>query len=179
MLLPVSYSEAPWNILSHSLSNQEAPCCVPRHIAVSQGNRAPVGDLYLPSSPTECLSLRFRAILFTDTLISLISSIQEISIVTEVFWKYLYPKYNRTAIMMRCQGIEEMFGDNRLSGCLPEHPRKLVASFLSPQCRPYLKDWLFLYTDSLKGSCHFRLHKPKLFQNQVLGGKKIEVLLII
>lgn len=105
-----------------------------------QGNRAPVGDLYLPSSPTECLSLRFRAILFTDTLISLISSIQEISIVTEVFWKYLYPKYNRTAIMMRCQGIEEMFGDNRLSGCLPEHPRKLVASFISPQCRPYLKD---------------------------------------
>ena len=176
MLLPASYSEAAWNILSHSLSNQEAPCGMPRHIAISPGNRAPVRDLYLPSSPTERLSLGFRAILFTDTLIS---SIQEIRIVTEVFWKYLYPKYNRTVIMMRCQAIEEMFGDNRLSGCLPEHPRKLVASFISPQGRPYLKDWLFLYTDSLKGSCHFRLHKPKLFQNQVLGGKKIEVLLII
>lgn len=38
-----------------------------------------------------------------------------------------------------------------------------------------LRDWNSFKEETLKGSCHFRLHKPKPFQNQVLR-KKIEAL---
>lgn len=38
-----------------------------------------------------------------------------------------------------------------------------------------LQDWNSFKEETLKGSCHFRLHKPKPFQNQVLR-KKIEAL---
>lgn len=125
-----------------------------------------------PFHQNVCERQSLRTMLFIDTSIS---SMYQWFIVRNQhsnrgLWKHLYPQKN--CIATRFQVIE-LFRVTPSPGVLQLTPRKLL-----PTSHSLFTD--SLYTDSLKESCHFRLHKPKLSQNQVLGGRGVnEVLLII
>lgn len=127
VLLP--YSEATWNILSHSLRNQGTPCFMPSPLSVPHSletglcqetwlssSHQNVCESSVPQGHTLHWSIHLSHWCISDF-------IWEISIFTGASWKYFYsPK--RTLIVTRCQVTEMMFGGNTLSWCPPAHPRK-------------------------------------------------------